>query len=191
MAAEWRFFMNMKRCGNGHFYDSERYQQCPYCGISNSDASKTMPIVRDRDEDEQKRKQEIHNEVKQTDSEKTVGIYQHTKHIDPVVGWVVCVEGPSKGRDYRIRAERNFIGRDSDMDIAVTEDSGISRKNHAIISFNPRTGTFRLLCGESRGLVYLNDEELLEPALLNAGDIIEIGATKLKFVPFCGADFSW
>ena len=42
--------MVMKRCNNGHFYDSDKYGQCPYCGISNIDASKTMPIIRPESE---------------------------------------------------------------------------------------------------------------------------------------------
>ena len=36
--------MVMKRCNNGHFYDSDKYGQCPYCGISNIDASKTKRV---------------------------------------------------------------------------------------------------------------------------------------------------
>jgi hypothetical protein len=121
-----------------------------------------------------------------------------TRHIwasktgfDPVVGWLVCVEGPEKGRDYRIRAERNFIGRSPHMDIAITGDDAISRENHAVVTFNPKNGIFRIAPGESRGLIYLNDEEVLTPVVLNAYDKVEIGATKLTFVPFCGERFQW
>ena len=37
--------MSMKRCNNGHFYDDAKHPSCPYCGISDMDASKTMPII--------------------------------------------------------------------------------------------------------------------------------------------------
>ena len=111
--------------------------------------------------------------------------------IDPVVGWLVSVEGPDKGRDYRIRTERNFIGRKDNNDIVIKGDDSISREKHAIISFNPRKRSFRLAPGDSRGLIYHNDEEVLTPLELHAYDVLEIGKTKLMFIPFCGEKFSW
>ena len=111
--------------------------------------------------------------------------------IDPVVGWLVCVEGPDKGRDYRIRTERNFIGRKDSNDIVIKGDDSISRERHAIISYNPRKRSFRLSPGESRGLIYHNDEEVLTPLELQAYDLLELGKTELMFIPFCGEGFSW
>ena len=193
--------MAMKRCANGHFYDDTKYQQCPYCGISNMDASKTMPIIAPppttgaasdvgttvaMSPEEMAKRQSNYG-----DEGKTVGIMKKKTGIDPVVGWLVCVEGASKGQDYRIKSERNFIGRDRSMDIAITDDNGISRENHAIISFNPKNGSFRLIPGDSHGLVYLNDEEVYVPAELKRGDVIELGQSKLVFVPFCEGDFTW
>lgn len=195
--------MAMKRCSNGHFYDDGKYQQCPYCGISNMDASKTAPIIAPKpqsatvgetvghtvsmpSDDIMKRQSGLSG-----DDGKTVGIMKKKKGIDPVVGWVVCVDGPSKGQDWRIKSERNFIGRDRNMDIAITEDNGISRESHAIISFNPKNSRFRLIPGEGHGLVYLNDEEVFMPEEIKRGDIIELGQTKLIFIPLCGEDFSW
>ena len=190
--------MAMKRCANGHFYDDAKYQQCPYCGISNMDASNTVPIMASQTvgatvgatvamtpEELAKR------QANAGDAGKTVGIMKQKTGIDPVVGWVVCIDGPSKGQDYKIKSERNVIGRDRSMDIAITDDTGVSRENHASISYNPKTGSFRLVPGESHGLAYLNDEEVYVPAELKRGDVIELGQTKLMFVPFCGEDFAW
>ena len=77
------------------------------------------------------------------------------------------------------------------MDISITGDDSISRENHAVISFNPKNGCFRLLPGESHGMVYLNDEEVYSASELFKGDVIELGQTKLKFVPFCDGGFVW
>jgi pSer/pThr/pTyr-binding forkhead associated (FHA) protein len=107
------------------------------------------------------------------------------------VGWLVCVEGPDRGRDYRIHTERNYIGRAPTMDIAITGDPAISRDNHAVLSYNPKRHTFRLAPGESRGIVYLNDEEVDSTIELQPYDRIELGETKLLFVPFCGERFVW
>ncbi len=192
----------MKRCANGHFYDDAKYQQCPYCGISNMDASKTMPIITPRPTEgagetvgrtvamspEEIAKRQA---AASGDDGKTVAIMKKKTGIDPVVGWLVCVDGPSRGKDYRIKSERNFIGRDPSMDISVQGDESISRNNHAVISYNPKNNSFRLIPGDGHGLVYLNDDEVFVPMELKRGDIIEMGQTKLIFVPLCGEDFTW
>ena len=121
----------------------------------------------------------------------TVSVVRKKIGIDPVVGWLVCIEGAEKGRDCRIRSERNFVGRDPKMDICIGGDDSISRDNHAVISFNPKKNTYRLTPGESRGIINLNEEEVATPTVLNAYDKIELGQTKLLFVPFCGKDFTW
>ena len=77
------------------------------------------------------------------------------------------------------------------MDVAITGDATISRDNHAVISYNPKKHSFRLAPGDSRGLVYLNDEEVLTPIEVAPYDRIELGETLLLFVPFCGDHFTW
>jgi len=122
---------------------------------------------------------------------KTVGVYNRKLGIDPVVGWLVAITGKEKGNDYRVTAEKNFIGRSEKMDISIPGDESISRENHAVISFNPKNHKFRLFPGESKGLVYLNDDEVVTPIELNIHDIIEIGQTKLMFIPFCNQNLNW
>ena len=121
----------------------------------------------------------------------TIGIPNLTLGMDPVVGWLVCVEGPEKGRDYRIKSERNFIGRASKMDICIHDDHTISREEHAIISYNPRNKSFLLIPGSGRSIVYVNDSELTAALNLNAYDTIEMGRSKFLFIPFCGPKFNW
>ncbi|HKV39740.1 MAG TPA: FHA domain-containing protein, partial [Blastocatellia bacterium] len=111
--------------------------------------------------------------------------------IDPVVGWLVCIKGPDLGRDYRIRAERNFIGRSDEMDICIASDASISRERHAVVTYNPTKNSFRLAPGESRGMVCLNEEEVETPVPLSAYDRIQLGESELIFIPFCGESFKW
>lgn len=58
--------------------------------------------------------------------------------IDPVVGWLVCIKGPSRGRDYRIRSGRNGIGRSDAMDVPIAGDDTVSRENHAFLVYEPQ-----------------------------------------------------
>lgn len=212
--------IDMKRCEKGHFYDASKFAACPYCnsaegttgvnlfdanapipptmpvgGAQNNNAGgygdygKTMPIgsapaprpsTPMPDEDIKTIsviKKEVHNED-------NVG-------ISPVVGWLVCIEGKEKGRDYRIFAGNNFIGRSDTMDICIRGDETISREKHACVSYDFKKNRFNIYQGDSHGLVYVNDETVFVPQLLNPYDIIELGKTKLMFVPFCSEKFVW
>ena len=122
---------------------------------------------------------------------KTVAMMQQEMGFDPVVGWLVCVEGPSRGKSYTVRGGINAIGRSERMDITVTGDMTISAENHARISYSDRNNRFNLIPGEGRNIVYLNGEELFSPMPLKAYDLIDFGQTKLLFVPLCGERFRW
>lgn len=111
--------------------------------------------------------------------------------VDPVVGWLICIEGAEKGRDYRIHAENNYIGRGEKMDIRILNDTTISRDHHAVISYDPRTRVFYFSPGPGRNIVRLNNEGIFMTQKIKARDIVEIGETKLMFLPFCGEEFDW
>ena len=108
----------------------------------------------------------------------------------PVVGWLVVTGGEERGRSKTLSYDRNFIGRDSSMDV-VLGDKSVSRIKHAIITFEPNSQTFYIGPGESHELFYVNNEVVLSNIKLNAYDVIKIGKTELVFVPFCGENFSW
>lgn len=110
---------------------------------------------------------------------------------DPVVGWLVCLEGPDRGRDFRLHGEKNFIGRSPLMDVCVAGDDTVSREKHGVVIFDPKKQLFWILPGDSSGLVYLNGEIVHAPAQINCDDVIEIGQTKLVLIPFCGDKYSW
>jgi hypothetical protein len=188
--------MPMKPCGKGHFYDDSAHSTCPYCGVD-LNIGATVGVSHSVTS-------HAHAEASvtcaagcaSTPRQRDDGVTRHVwaeklGGIDPVVGWLVCIEGPDKGRDFRIHSERNFIGRAPTMDIAIASDASISRENHAVISYNPKRNRFSLAPGDSRGLVYLNDDEVLAAVALNAYDTIELGSTKLLFVPFCNDRFRW
>jgi len=192
--------MAMRRCKQGHYYEADRYSTCPACGVDGLSVGPTKPKSR---EDKPKGLDDAgatplpstqakgQTPPDRVEEIRTVGVVQKKIGIDPVVGWLVCIEGAEHGRDYRIRSERNLIGRSSTMDICIKGDDTISRTNHAVISYEPRRGTFRLSAGEGRGLVYRNEEAVEATSELNPYDIIEVGQTKLMFVPFCGEHFRW
>ena len=191
--------MSMKRCNNGHFYDDTKHSVCPFCGVQNLDLSVTMPvrnpIVGTGVTQAKPAAPVIDKTVAKSraavNDGRTVGIMRGRLGYDPVVGWLVCIDGPERGKDYRLRSEKNFIGRSASMDVNIAGDESISRNNHAAVSYDPKTNTYNVYPGEGHGLVYLNDEELRAPEKIKRGDIIELGKTKLMFIPFCGEGFQW
>jgi len=185
----------MKRCSKGHYFDCDKYTKCPYCGVDNLNVPRSMASGNTKKYEQDfatvpMSSSAISNKNVDEPGE-TVGIFQQKIGTNPVVGWLVCVEGSVRGQDYPIRCEKNSIGRAPNMDICISSDDFISRMNHAFIIFNPKTVTFRVHTGESRGLVYLNNKEVLTYMELKAYDRIEIGQTKLIFMPLCGANFQW
>lgn len=176
--------MDLRRCNLGHLFDPSKHMSCPFCGVPDLNIKKTQPK---RLDDYQYDKAEfIEKEIG-----KTIGALRKKIGIDPVVGWLVCIKGPDRGQDYRIRSERNFIGRSKAMDICIAGDNSISRERHAAISYNPKKNSFRVTPGESNGLVYLNGEDIETPADLNPYDLLQLGETELVFIPFCGEAFQW
>lgn len=82
--------MKLTKCENGHFYDSDKYPECPYC---NTDLLRDRSIVRT-------------GEAEQPAAVETAA------PAGPVTGWLVVLDGPAKGRDLRLGVGRSFLGLD-------------------------------------------------------------------------------
>ena len=111
---------------------------------------------------------------------------------DPVVGWLVIVEGPGKGRAVPLGYGSNSIGRGATDRIKLDfGDEQISRSGHAVVTYDPRGRQFYVQHGGGTNLTYLGDQPVLAPTGLPALSHISIGHTELRFVPLCGAEFDW
>lgn len=135
-------------------------------------------------------KKEISMGAVSDDDAKTVRYYETESGIEPVAGWLVCIDGEEQGKSYNLKDGRNFIGRSAHMDV-VLKDNTVSRDKHAVILYEPKKREFLAQPGESRELFYLNDEVVLGFVKLKANDVLQIGNTRLMFIPFCSETFSW
>lgn len=142
--------------------------------------------------------EEIKNVTADNDA-RTIGIFSlgnnQSNNItpveEPVVGWMVCIKGKNIGKDFKIIAGKNSIGRNGSNVISLENEESVSREKHAWIIYEPRKREFFVKPGESSGLTYLNDENIFDAEKLAYGDILEFGETKFIFVPLCGENFSW
>ena len=167
--------MALNRCKNGHMYSARKYGDvCPYCNTN----LETSNMVNNR-------------RLMVDDPDKTMSINGTTESVDPVTGWLVCIEGPQYGKDYKIHAGKNFIGRADNMHIQILGDNTISRINHAAIIYDSKNRSTYLLPGDSSGLAYLNGEAVYTPVALSAFSVIEIGQSKFIFIQRCGEHFEW
>jgi hypothetical protein len=188
----------MNRCENGHFYDPRKHTTCPYDDAAGIELMGGPPGIKigpaiDGDVHTRPQGMEVGPAIPGVGDDAPTRVIRFTglTAIDSVVGWLVVVNGPEKGRDYRIRSENNTIGRSEGMYICISGDESISRERHAVITFDPQQNAFHLCPGEGRGPVYVNGEVLLADRKLQAYDQIQLGKTKLVFVPFCGDEFAW
>ena len=110
--------------------------------------------------------------------------------LEPVVGWLVCVEGPMRGLDYRIHAGYNYIGREVG-DIHIAGDMQISRQNHAMVAFDAEEQSYYVGPSAGRNLIKVNGKTVLNAMELHSYDVISIGSTKLLFIGLCGEKFRW
>ena len=77
------------------------------------------------------------------------------------------------------------------MDVALADDETVSRENHALVSYDSKHNQFTLSPGQGRGITYLNDAQVEVARTLSAYDIIEVGNSRLIFLPLCSDKFRW
>ena len=211
--------MTLTRCNNGHFYDEDKFSQCPHCESAGRNSGATIAMSRN-DNVTVGLSQEIPDVtvagggaasgtalgkiVQETydggaapggNDSVTVSYYNRSIGtaigVEPVVGWLVCIEGNHLGEGFQLKAGRNFIGRSTGMDVVLSGDSTVSRDRHAIILYDPENNKFLVQPGDARELCYLNNKLVLSTTDIVVNDIIKVGETKLMFVPFCSDVFNW
>lgn len=203
--------MEMRKCMNGHYYDASVNSECPYCQ-SGSNSGKTVAlnsspsVVADDSYEDSKTvpmgyashqvqstpaKSVSSLRVDDDDEGRTIAVVHQDMGIDPVVGWLVCIDGKEKGRDFRIHSDNNYIGRSEKMDLCIRGDETISRENHAIISYDSVDKIYFFSPGEGRNIVRHNGKAIFQTVELKAYDRVIVGKTELLFMPLCGSEFEW
>lgn len=116
--------------------------------------------------------------------------YGEEKSFSPVAGWLVCIEGPEKGRDFRLYTGRNFAGRSHRMQINIADDPKINRDGHFSVVFDPESKAWFIVPGA--GTVTYLDGALLEGASsLSDMARIKAGDSLFCFRSLCGEEFCW
>lgn len=170
--------MKLTKCASGHFYDADKYPECPYC---NTDLQTDSSIVRSG----------VPEETSAPAEGEPAPATQAAAPAGPVAGWLVVLDGEAKGRDLRLGIGRTFLGLDTNgAPVTLSADAPLSLRQ-AVLVYDAEAKTYMLLPGSSQELCYLEGTALLEPQELAGDETLKLAAATLKFVPFCGPDFSW
>lgn len=162
-------YMAIIRCSHGHHYENKKFKECPYC----------LSVER----------AEISNEGDSTIGS-SIGLFESTIDRKPVAGWLVCTAGPEKGRDYRITAGKNSVGRSWKMDISIAKDPEAMHADHACVTYDTQENSFWIIPKEEAETL-LNGKRISEAALLKENDRIRFGGSEFVFVSYCNADRGW
>ena len=205
--------MDLKRCAMGHFYDGEKFQSCPHCesvrgGNPNETVSYDQPNGKDpvtvsiggkppQSAPPPPPPPPPPQPPQPVDDPKTVGYFGNfhqvpgVEIVEPVVGWLVCTAGKRCGKDYRLKAGRNFIGRGPQMNIMLEDETSVSREAHAIVAYEPRQNIFIAQPGSGAELFYVNDNVVLSAVQIKRNDRLQIGNVELMLIPCCDEVFKW
>lgn len=212
--------MELKTCENGHAYDAS-LSSCPFCtndgatsagGAEFESVGKTQPVDQSS----------FAGSDNTTPVNQEFDIYGKTEPVSggdfemvgktepvslgsigastgdftfrPVVGWLVCIEGPNRGVSYPIHPGYNYIGRTPDRDIYIPNDATISAKQAWIAYDKSEDGlsdTFAFGPSEGTNTCRVNGKAQYSAVDLSPYDSIKLGNSKFLFVPFCSDKFRW
>lgn len=154
----------IKRCNKGHWYDTSVDKVCPHCkreseklGIRLNDIvedDRTISIAEAGLSLGDELDAIIGNVTsvpmpesgdEKSDDDKTISFgFFGTAALKPVTGWLVCMTGDERGKDFRLHMGKNFVGRSPSMDVVMVDDKKISREKHCSVIYEPRGNLFYL-----------------------------------------------
>ena len=197
------------RCNNGHFID-EAWDICPYCPAEPAEqlpiarpvrptepASRPAPVPRPSPAAAAQRRETMSSPPPMTSPaiplmERTVAAQKVDSSAQVkryVVGWLVGLDGASRGESFPLRMGRNVIGRDRRADIVVNDDQASS--HHADLVFRPEERRFILMDHNSTNGTYVNETEITPRRDLTDHDVVRVGGQRFIFLPLCHDGFFW
>lgn len=110
----------------------------------------------------------------------------------PVVGWLAVVDGPGKGHSRELTFGVNKVGQGSSNRVSLNfGDEKISEDDHFRVVYDDHERSFHIVPGQSMNLVRIAGKAVLTVQQIDAMAELEVGSTRLCFVPLCTTDWSW
>ena len=197
----------MVLCPQGHYYDANRYAACPHCSpegfAPTEDPYADAPMKQFGSAAPYENQGQYFagmTEPAEIPGNSFSDQMKPTEFFDPstpegmpspVVGWLVAVGGPCRGTDYRIHTGFNYIGRNYG-DICINGDNTISGEKDSVVAYIPQTNKFYIAHELGKNPILVNSIPVIGGSVeLHDYDVVTIGSTTLRFVGFCGEEFTW
>lgn len=161
--------MQLIKCENGHIYNAEKFRSCPHC-------SKIEPAGRQSSDTFGRNQADIETAMADKLDADEVRFFASKK----TVGLLVVTEGEMCGAGFLIKEGKNSVGRSSNMDVALTAEPTISRKQHAVIEY--RDGEYILSRTDEEKVILVNGMPIGGEIKLSDRDNIRLGDCGLTFI---------
>lgn len=179
--------MAVVQCANAHYYDNEKYPQCPHCAAQAGASGKEPGDSVERFAAEYVRQSQKKAGMGQTERQNVPEAPKDTKGC--TAGWLVCIKGAQYGRDFPLYEGFNRIGRDVSNDIVLT-DPKVAGQEHCSVVYEKKKNVFYLY-PKSGNLTYRGEEAWDCATELEGGQTITLGDTMLELVVFCIGEKRW
>lgn len=187
--------MGVVRCPNGHFYDNEKFGNCPHCdhqsafqrnhayadvdAAGKSDAV-AFPEVRFAPPVDIPAAVTAKPQP-QEDQDVTVAVMMYDE-IEPAVGWTVILDGKRRGTDYTLHAGVNVL----------TDYCETPEERSVKIVYDPRGNQYLLEADNTAMRILLNGKQVTEKLTpLSGSSRLICGETEFMLVLLCDGDFQW
>ena len=195
------------RCANGHFYDADKTKECPICSRYGENREyisidRTPPVFSDTNIGDDVTVAKLPDQSVfihggetpvqgvASDGDVTLGFFAKAYGKACVTGWLVGINGPAKGRDYRVYHGINWVGSSYNADIIIPADGQIEPNKHCGIVYDGANIDFYVIPGQGTN-TYLNDELLTSQHKIYAYDKISMGSSSFEFIPYCKEGHVW
>ena len=109
------------------------------------------------------------------------------QNSQPVLAWLVCLDGERKGREYPVYKGMTRIGGgQADINLGTGGSS-------VILLYDFKVNLFYIRQETGADLLYVNDCAITDPnpPQLSAYDIVTIDRVRYLFAPYCEAERQW
>lgn len=162
-------------------------EECSNCGHSFT-TRKKRPEQSVQQEEEPKRNSHLEETPKRSNVAGRGTVIQgmnfdagaNDENRKKLVGFLVTYSHASNGEFFPLFEGKNFIGKDSSLQISIQNDAKISDK-HLSILYRTIDRKFKFKDEQSTNGTFIN-EELIDEGELTNHDMIRIGITKLIFI---------
>lgn len=211
----------MIQCPYGHHYDDKIYNECPWCkridswekdnGQGREDSNhtvfmfdesspddRTVLLMEDEDDDQYERTVLLYDDIEtplvnrrnQLRESEFMKLKENEAIPALLTGWLVYVNGNRRGTAITLGKEDTLLGLDANREVIVLEEKELSQA-YAVISYESINREFHIKPGKKRCLFYAGDNAVYNRNCMKAREMVEMGESKLIFIPFCSEDFDW